>query len=224
MSEGAVTVVGDTVYYAGQPVRDSLAMHLVKMLNEGFDVTPWAKFMDNLHSNPNENSKKALYNFVDHFNTPITPDGHFLAFKRVRGDYFDLHSGLYDNSPGKVVEMPRIDVDTDSSRHCSYGLHACASSYLGSFYANSSDARVVVVKINPRDVCAVPDDYSFSKMRVCRYEVIGDAVEETVEQIDNSTYSEFGYASDPMDDYDDYADDSWDYYDSYYDSYDEDYR
>jgi hypothetical protein len=185
-SEGLVEVIGSTVYYKGDPVYSVLANRLVELMDQGFDVTRWKLFMENMMENPSYKSRQALYSFLDVYNTPITEDGHFLAFKRVRGDFFDLHSGTFDNSPGQIVKMPRSQVDDDSNRTCSAGLHACASSYLGSFYANSSDAKVVVVKINPRDVVAVPSDYEFSKMRVCRYEVLGEAQESDVESIQSS--------------------------------------
>jgi hypothetical protein len=37
-----------------------------------------------------------------------------------------------------------------------------------------SDSRTVIVKIHPRDVVSIPNDYSKSKGRACRYEVIGE--------------------------------------------------
>lgn len=104
----------------------------------------------------------------------------------------DIHSGTFDNSPGKIVEMPREEVDSDVNQTCSRGLHACADSYLGEFYAKSSGYKVIVVKINPKDVCAVPADYNFSKMRTCRYEVLSEAEEETVREIAQSEFSTFG--------------------------------
>lgn len=192
MSDGDVVIEGDTVFYRGTEVHNSLADKLVRMVGEGFNIKPWARFLENVMLNPSAASRESLYNFLEHFKTPITPDGQFLAFKRVRDDYMDLHSGTFDNSPGKVVEMRRDEVDDDSNRTCSRGLHACADSYLGSFYANAANAKVVVVKIHPRDVVAVPADYSFSKMRVCRYEVIGDAEEKDIQDISNSEYTDWG--------------------------------
>ena len=84
--------------------------------------------------------------------------------------------------------MNRADVDDDSQNTCSRGLHACASSYLGNFYSNSPDARVVVVKVDPKDVVSVPYDYNFSKMRVCRYEVLADVTPQEIEKISKSSY------------------------------------
>lgn len=188
LTAGLVKVEGSTVTYAGQAIHSALTAKLIDLLDDGFDATPWAKFMDRVMLNPSMKSRESLFNFLEHFKTPITEDGHFLAFKRVRGNYKDLHSNTFDNSPGKLVEMNRADVNDDSRATCSYGLHACASSYLGHFYSNSSDARVVVVKIDPKDVVSVPYDYNFSKMRVCKYLVLADVTKEEIEKISQSSY------------------------------------
>jgi hypothetical protein len=58
-----------------------------------------------------------LYGFLEKGNLPITNDGHFLAYKKVRKDYKDCHSGTMDNSIGQVVEMERNQVDDKAEKH-----------------------------------------------------------------------------------------------------------
>jgi hypothetical protein len=77
-----------------------------------------------------------------------------------------------DNSVGKTVEMERNTVDDNASNTCSTGLHFCSLSYLDHF--GGSDSRVMVLKINPRDVVSIPADYNATKGRACRYEVIDE--------------------------------------------------
>jgi hypothetical protein len=123
--------------------------------------------------NPSYRAVQELYKFLEVGQMPLTEDGHFLAYKKVRENFKDIHSGTFDNSVGKICEMPRNKVDEDSSRTCSSGLHVCSYSYLNSF-GNGTTDKVVVVKINPRDVVSIPADYNNTKMRLCRYEVIQD--------------------------------------------------
>ena len=66
--------------------------------------------------------------------------------------------------------MERNQVDDDQNQTCSTGLHFCSQEYLNHF----GGARTVIVKINPRDVVSIPNDYNNSKGRACRYEVIGE--------------------------------------------------
>ena len=127
-------------------------------------------FMDNLYQNPSKRAVDELYGFLEKGNLPITPDGHFLAYKKVREDYKDCHSGTMDNSIGQVVEMERYNVDDNKDNTCSTGLHFCSKDYLNSF----GGARTVIVKINPRDVVSIPSDYNQTKGRACRYEVVGE--------------------------------------------------
>ena len=156
----------------GEPVHSSLTMRMLDMRKEGFDLKPMARFLENLSLNPSYRAVKELYSFLEVGKMPITPDGCFLAFKAVRADYKDIHSGTFDNSIGQVVSMPRNKVDEDSSQTCSAGLHVCSFDYLP--YFAHANGHVVLCKVNPRDVVAIPQDYHNTKMRVCQYEVVSE--------------------------------------------------
>ena len=168
--QGRVSIKGETLYWDGEVFNGTIAVRMINMLQEGFTIEPLVKFMENLLENPSKRSVDELYGFLEKNNLPITPDGHFLAYKRVRENYFDCHTGTMDNSIGKVVEMPRYKVDDDKDKTCSTGLHFCSEGYLKHF----GGQRTVIVKINPRDVVSIPSDYDNTKGRACRYEVIGE--------------------------------------------------
>lgn len=169
-SKGNISVVNGELLWNGKPFHNALSTRIVKMLEDGFDVDPMVKFMNNLMRNPSKRAVDELYGFLEKNSLPITPDGHFLAYKKVREDYKDVHSGTMDNSVGRVVSMERNMVDDNRDNTCSTGLHFCSHSYLSSF----SGSRVVIVKINPADVVSIPSDYNNAKGRTCRYEVIGE--------------------------------------------------
>lgn len=186
-----VEVKGGTVYYKGEAVHNALTDKLLSLLDDGFDATPWIKFLENLMLNPSYRSRECLYNFLEKFDAPITPEGNFIAFKRIRKDWKDIHSGTFDNSVGTVVKMDRAKVNDDPQHTCSAGLHICADKYL-SHFANASESRTVVVEVNPANVVAVPYDYNFAKMRVCEYKVLAEIAPAKIPDI----------LSDPMYDYD----------------------
>lgn len=169
-SKGNITVLNGEMFWKDQPFHNSLATRMIKMLEEGFDIEPMTNFMHNLMKNPSRQAVTELYGFLEKNSLPITPDGHFLAYKRVRENYRDCHTGTMDNSVGRVVEMERNMVDDNRDNTCSTGLHFCSHSYL----ANFSGERTVIVKINPADVVSIPSDYNNAKGRTCRYEVIGE--------------------------------------------------
>ena len=167
---GDVTVEDGTVYHKGQPMHNGLTNRILEMMQQGFDVTPLINFLENVEENPSSRAVNELYSFLEYGKMPITSDGHFLAYKRIRGNWKDCHSNTIDNSVGRIVEMPRNKVDDDSHRTCSSGLHVCSLEYLKSFWGE----RVVACKIHPRDVVSVPVDYNNTKMRVCRYTVVAE--------------------------------------------------
>lgn len=168
---GNVTVSNDGVTYKGNPITGYLADKLMLFFREGLPVEHYCKFLDNLMSNPSMTSRKELFLFLEAADLPVTEDGCFMAYKAVRGDFRDKHSGRFDNSPGQVLSMPRHDVDDDRNKTCSYGFHAAAYEYAKNFMGGSGD-KMVAVKINPADVVSVPSDYGNQKLRTCRYEVM----------------------------------------------------
>ena len=182
-SEGNVTIEDETILWKGVPLQNFLCDKMLDMFREGFSITPLVLFLENLMQNPSNRSVTELYRFLERSNMPITPDGHFLAFKKVRDDYKDVHSGTFDNSVGQVVSMERNQVDDDKDRTCSNGLHFCSEDYL----ANFSGERIMILKINPRDVVSIPSDYGDTKGRCCLYEVIGE-LENTEKQTISTTF------------------------------------
>ena len=178
--QGNVSIQGDKLFWKGEELHGALASRMIAMLQDGFDVSPFVLFMENLFQNPSKRAVTELYGFLEKNNLPITPDGHFLAYKKVRNDFLDVHSGTMDNSVGKIVEMERNKVDDDKNNTCSTGLHFCGQSYLNCF----GGERTVIVKVNPADVVSIPSDYNDAKGRACRYEVIGELGVEPEEAFD----------------------------------------
>lgn len=167
---GRVSISDNDILFDGKPIHDALSSRMLKAFQEGFPIDHFSRFMENLDANPSYRARNELIGFLDACELPITDDGCFMAYKRVRADFTDVHTGTFDNSPGTTVKMNRRDVNEDPTQTCSAGLHVCSYSYLAHF----SGDRVVSVKVNPRDVVSVPTDYAASKMRVCEYTVIAE--------------------------------------------------
>lgn len=168
---GNVSIEEDEIFWKGQPFHNSLSKRMIEMYLDGFPIDPMVRFMENLMENPSKRSVDQMYNFLERNSLPITEDGHFLAFKKVRKDnYNDIHSNTIYNGIGEIVEMARNGVDDNPDSYCSSGLHFCSESYLAHF--GSSGDPVMILKINPRDVVSVPNDYNGAKGRCCRYEVV----------------------------------------------------
>jgi hypothetical protein len=178
-SNGKVAVIDGSVFFDGREVINPMTDRILAFIKEGLPFDPMVKFLENLLGNPSRNAVQELYLFLEDNMLPITPDGHFLAYKKVREDYRDIHSGQFDNSVGQVCEMPRNEVCDIRDRTCSSGLHFCSKEYLPCF-GSCRGNRVVIVKINPADVVSIPSDYNNAKGRTARYEVIGDCTDEFV--------------------------------------------
>jgi hypothetical protein len=151
------------------------------MVKQGFPFEPMLNFLDNLSQNPSDHAVVELFDFMENKNMPITYDGCFLAYKAVREDYKDIYSGTFDNSIGSVCQVPRHKVDNNRDNGCGHGLHVGAIDYAKSYGGiniddedNDGGNRLMICKVNPRDVVSVPSDHKFQKLRCCRYEVVAE--------------------------------------------------
>ncbi len=167
---GRVTITETAILFDGIEVNNYLSRRMLELVREGFDPEIWATFMNNAYENPEDFAREELFEWIEKAEMPLTDDGHFLAFKKVRNNYKDVHSGKFDHSIGCLLEMDRDLCDTNRNRTCSTGFHFCSQDYLSSFGGD----RVMVVKVNPRDVTSIPSDYDLAKGRCCRYEVIAE--------------------------------------------------
>ena len=163
------------IKYDGDELKNSVTSRIALMMRDKFDATPMINFLENLMLNTSKRAADDLLDWLEAGSMPITEDGYILAYKNVNDDFTSMHSNpdgtSLDNSVGKVIEMPRNQVDENPEETCSTGLHFCAQSYLPSFGGDSG--KTIILKIHPRDVVAFPKDYNLAKGRACRYEVVG---------------------------------------------------
>ncbi len=221
-TEGRISYNGRDLLFNGEVIHNAIKDRLHFLWSRGLNYAPLLRFLDNLMDNPSYRAVNETYGFLEACNLPITDEGHFLAYKMVRHDYMDIYTGRMSNAVGTVVEVTRNMVDEDSNRTCSYGLHCCSREYLFSGYSSWNSGgqdRILIVKINPRDVVAVPSDYNNSKMRVCRYEVVGELERDDLNLGEFYT-DRFRADPDPMEDWDEDSsiEDDWDLSEDHLDS------
>jgi len=168
-SGNSIEVENDQLVYKGEVIHHVVADRIVDMISDGDNPTGLIKFLENLLNNPSRRAVQELYTFLEHKALPITEDGCFLAYKGVREDYMDMHTGKFANVPGANFKMIRNLVDDDARHACSNGFH------VGSLeYATGFGPRTVIVKVNPANVVSVPLDSECQKCRVAEYDVVCD--------------------------------------------------
>ena len=188
------------LYENDSPIPSELNARIMQYKELGLPYNSLLKFWENLKQNPSYNSRQMLFAFLENNGHPLTEDGCFIAYRGVTSDFKDVHTKKFDNSVGAVCEMPRDQVDDNPANTCSRGLHvACFD------YAKGFGSQLIEVKVNPRDVVAVPTDYNGTKMRTCKFEVVAigqnlrnevlygqalpeetEEVEEEIEEVDEN--------------------------------------
>jgi hypothetical protein len=160
------------VYYKGNAYSPAVSEKVIRMIREGFDPAPLYAFLRKVEENPSASARQELLLFCEANNFAITEDGDILAYKAVRPDYTDKHTGKIDNSVGKTVTMERNKVDDRRHVTCSFGLHFAAIEYARGFAAPGD--RIVVQQVHPKNVVSIPNDYNNQKGRCCEYTVIAE--------------------------------------------------
>jgi len=166
--EGEFTFKGETLYYKTEKVDSTFAQRAREAAAAGISAKPLLRFWARLQENPSFRSVQQLWSFMSHAGIPITEDGCFLAYKGVRNNFMDEHTGTVCNKPGTSHRMARNKISDDPQVPCHYGYHVGSTSYATSF-----GSKTVICKVSPTDVVCVPYDHSQQKMRVCSYGVIG---------------------------------------------------
>jgi len=217
-SKGRITIKDGVVYGSnGQAIHNALTSRMLQMLELGLEVDPLMLFMERLEKNPSFRSREQLFEFLEACDLPILEDGRFLAYRSVKSDYWDKHTGrsayskpykdmdFYERAKlpltrgnvtsaiinfETVVSMERTAVDDDPNRTCSHGLHVCSQGY--GMYGD----LLLHVAVDPADVVSVPTDYNNAKMRVCKYAVLEEAPQNAFKTWDVPVYTYNEYVED----------------------------
>lgn len=205
-SKGKLIIEGNELIYNGEILHNVWVDKIISFKTKDEKFTPVFNALEDLQKNPTPEARDRLPIFVERSKLGFLPDGRICAFKVVRHDYTDVHTGTLDNHPGKHVEIPRDRVDPNPDQTCSYGLHLGALEYIPSFGLYNHDRRVMLCAFWPRDAVAVPVDYNGSKLRVCAYDVLSELDKKFIEDFmtkNQTTITGYDYAGDDGDEEED---------------------
>lgn len=189
----------------GEPFTKDVSAKVVSMVRAGASPEPLQRCLRKLRRNQRASAQRELLLFLAASGFPIHEDGDIIGYKKVRADYFDIHSGTVCYRPAALMEPDELARYTtpvtglgkegnvtievvDGLTTVSMPIHAVdddrqqTCSYglhvaAHDYAKNFGSGRLVVVKINPEDVVSVPYDYGNQKMRVARLQVVAEIVD-----------------------------------------------
>ncbi|AUE22873.1 membrane integrity protector [Aeromonas phage Ah1] len=175
-----IEIKNDTVYFKGMEVGNSVVERIIQSMHEGKPFEKWVRFLEKLLANPNKRVVGELFKFLEAKDIVVNDKGDVVAYRRVRNDYKDFHSGTVLYKVGTEVKMDRSKCD-ESSATCSRGLHLCSKGYLPHFHGGSG--KILECTVSPTDIVSIPADYGSSKMRTCKMFVLREMTEAQVKAL-----------------------------------------
>jgi acyl carrier protein len=184
-SKGGLVVSDTGVFYKDMPLAGVDVDRVLAYMKSNISYDSIANYMVRKFSNPSRRAISEMYNFLEHRQMPLTPQGFITAYKGVQADFFSVSSGkepllvgrrndagqIY-NGVGETIHMDRSFVDDDFRKDCSGGLHAGSLQYAKD-WARGHNGIIILIEIDPADVVSVPSDCNCSKLRCCKYKVVG---------------------------------------------------
>jgi hypothetical protein len=182
-SNGDLTIDGTGVLFQGRPLHGVDVDRVLAFQRDGLPYRPIANYIGRCRKNTSQRAIVELYSWLEHRHITLTPDGKFIGYKGVRGNFYSVYGntetrvqmGVTDseghilNEIGKTIEIDRSCVSDDFRNPCGPGLH------VGSLaYANGWGQRVILVEVDPADVVSIPSDCDCQKLRCCKYRVVGE--------------------------------------------------
>lgn len=206
-SDGKFEVIDGIVHVEGKAVPNGLSKKIIAFSKEDLPYLPLLNFWNKLKNNPSWRNVQGLFDFLELKGYPITEDGNIIAYKGIRADWTDRHTGTVSNKIGETPKVPRNEVNDDPSVECQFGLHVADWSFASSY--SGADGHMIMVSVNPEHVVSMPNAYQFTKMRVCEYTVLkevfneekGNLYKNTVSSLDNSSNDNYDEENEDDDEY-----------------------
>ncbi len=199
-----VVFANNHLFFDNDEISGELVDAIINIIKEnGTEASqPLVNFLEKLYQNPSPDSVTQLYRFLKQNKLTITSDGDFIGYKGVyRGTEYSLSPGIgyrsWHAGPaiingidhidgqvpqhiGDVVEIARSQVVNNPDVACAFGLHVATFDFANYFLGSGA---VLAVSVNPRDVISVPSDHNDQKVRVCRYQILGEVIEPYTDSI-----------------------------------------
>jgi hypothetical protein len=176
-SGGRLEFAGNEIRYGGVALHNLWVDKIIGFKDAGEEFGPIFLALEDLQKNPTPAARERLPIFVERSKLGFLPDGRIAAFKGVRDDFYDVHSGTVHYGIGKTVAMDRSACNANPDQTCSTGLHVGAIDYInknGFGWNHGSNRRMLLTAFWPRHVVAVPTDYAGGKMRVEQLTVLDE--------------------------------------------------
>ena len=161
---GRFVVSDHEVRLDGEVLHSPVAERVLWLKQQGLSYTPLLAFAEKLMENSARRPVEDLFDYVDSRGLAIDADGYIIGYEAY-GEPVDPETG--ERTPGREISVRRNRTEEDPLRPCGVSLK------VGPFPIGTAlppGEHLNVVRVNPRDVVAVP--VGTGPLRCCSMEVL----------------------------------------------------
>lgn len=170
--DSPLTLVNGRAFWEGVAIADNLNDMLIERFAQESGSVPssYFHFVHKVYESGQYRIANQLYNFMRYNGIGISENGNLVGWKAIDSDGMDKWTHKISYAVGRVVTMPRIQVNDDPTVACASGLHVGSYEYAMSY--GSYNDIIALFEVDPRDVVSVPHDHDGQKLRACKIYVV----------------------------------------------------
>lgn len=194
-------LVNDLLALDGVAFSNAVTDKVLKMIDAGNDPQALFNFLTKVRLNPSNVAQKELLLFCTANGFMIHADGDLLAYKAVRPDFSDIHSGSVNYKLASLMSADELDAlrrgglqgrQKNVSVTVENGVtvvsmprfavddirdNVCSNGlhFAAHEYAKmfgGSNSNMLLLKLSPADVVSIPSDYKNQKGRCSKFTVV----------------------------------------------------
>jgi hypothetical protein len=178
------------IFFEDYLLKTNLTDRIYQYWENEVPYEPLLNLLRKIMSHKKERSymQEDLFDFLEYNDLPITEDGCFLAYKNTNSDGsppYQTDSNIRYEVGKEVVELAAKD-NYDRGACNGAGLYFGNRKYWGSNWNGKEwggNGRMFLVKIDPRDVVSIPNNYNDGKAKCWKLKVVKEFTHSVVEDI-----------------------------------------
>ena len=161
-SEGDIQFLAGILRYKDEKINNAIASRILDLIQVNSNFKPLMRLLDRvMTADATRCHPDPLYLFLCENQLPITPEGRFLAYRRIEANTY---------SPDRAADVLADDGEMKADPENPHAFHVGSREYAQSL---GPRGHVAIVEIDPADIVHVPAEEDAQAIKVARFRYVG---------------------------------------------------